>query len=50
MYLNSEPCEVCAKLIAQTELETIVLLEGAYPTNGTKIVKEAGIDIRYVEA
>lgn len=49
MYLNSEPCEVCAKLIAQTEMDTIVLLEGTYPTNGAKIVRDAGIDIRYVE-
>ena len=49
MYLNSEPCEVCAKLIAQTEMDTIVLLEGAYPTNGTKIVREAGINVRYIK-
>ncbi len=49
MYLNSEPCEVCAKLIAQTEIETMVLLEGIYPTNGTTIVKEAGINVRYIK-
>ena len=49
MYLNAEPCEVCAKLIAQTEIDTMVLLEGVYPTNGTKIVREAGINVRYVK-
>jgi len=49
MYLNSEPCEVCAKLIAQTEIEALVLIEGTYPTNGSSIVKQAGIDIRYVK-
>lgn len=48
VYLNSEPCEVCAKLIAQTGVDTVVLLEGAYPTNGTAIVREAGINVRYV--
>lgn len=49
MYVNSEPCEVCAKLIAQTEIDTLVLLEGIYPTNGLPIIKEAGINIRYVD-
>lgn len=49
MYLNSEPCEVCAKLIAQTEIDTMVLLEGAYPTNGVKIVRDAGITVRFIK-
>ena len=49
MYLNAEPCEICAKLITQTEMEAMVLLEGVYPTNGTAIVKNAGINIRYVK-
>lgn len=48
MYLNAEPCEICAKLISQIEIETMVLLKGVYPTNGIKILKEAGINIRYL--
>jgi len=49
IYLNAEPCEICAKLIAQTEIETMVLLEGTYATNGTNILRGAGINIRYVD-
>ncbi len=49
MYVNGEPCEVCAKIIAGTGIETVVMLEGIYPTNGTAILHEAGINIRYVK-
>lgn len=49
IYLTAEPCEVCAKLIAQLGIETMVLLEGAYPQNGTKILKDAGVGIRYAK-
>jgi len=49
IYLTAEPCEICAKLIAQLGIETMVMLEGAYPQNGTKILKYAGIGIRYVK-
>ncbi len=49
MYLNAEPCEICAKLIVQAEIDTMVLLEGVYPTNGTKIVREAGVNVRYIK-
>lgn len=48
IYINAEPCEVCAKIITGLGIETVVMLEGVYPTNGTKILKEAGINIRYV--
>ncbi|MEK7555333.1 MAG: dUTP diphosphatase [Patescibacteria group bacterium] len=49
MYVNAEPCEICAKIITGTGIETIVLLDGVYPTNGINILKEAGINIRYVK-
>jgi len=49
IYLTAEPCEVCAKLIAQLGIETMVLLKGAYPQNGTPLLREAGIGIRYVK-
>lgn len=49
IYLNAEPCEICAKLIAQTEIETMVLLKSVYSTNGTQILRNAGINIRYIE-
>ncbi len=46
--MNAEPCEVCAKIITGLQVETVVMLEGIYPTNGTQILREAGINIRYV--
>jgi len=49
LYVNAELCEVCAKIIAGLHLETVVMLEGVYPTNGTKILSEAGINIRYIK-
>lgn len=49
MYINAEPCEICAKLIAGAGIETVVILKGVYPQNGTKILQEAGVNIRYVE-
>jgi deoxycytidylate deaminase len=49
IYVNAEPCEVCAKIITGLQVETVVMLEGIYPTNGTQILREAGINIRYVK-
>lgn len=49
MYLNAEPCEVCAKIITGLGLEAMILLANVYPTNGTQIIRDAGINVRYVE-
>lgn len=48
MYINAEPCEVCAKIITGLGIEAMVVLEGVYPTNGIKIIKDAGINVRYI--
>lgn len=49
LYNNAEPCEVCATLITNAGIEAVVVLEGVYPTNGTQILRDAGINIRYVK-
>ena len=49
MYLNVGPCEICGKLITQSGIENVILLEGAHSTSGTNILREAGINIRYVK-
>lgn len=49
MYVTSEPCEVCAKSIAGSGVDTLVVLEGVYPTNGIQIVRDAGVNIRFVK-
>ena len=49
MYVNAEPCIICAKMIADMEIEALVVLEGVYPTNGTDKVRRAGVNVRYVK-
>ncbi|MEK7653424.1 MAG: dUTP diphosphatase [Patescibacteria group bacterium] len=49
IYVTAEPCEVCAKTITGSGIETLVVLEGVYPQNGIGIVKGAGINIRFVK-
>jgi len=49
MYVNAAPCKVCAKIIAGTGIDTVVILRGAYPNNGLSILREAGVNVRYVK-
>jgi len=49
IFLNAEPCEICAKIITGLGIETMILLAGVYPTNGTQIIRDAGINVRYIE-
>ena len=50
IYLNSAPCELCAKSIAQKEIGTVVVLKGVYPEEeGITILKKAGVDVRFLE-
>ncbi len=48
IYVNSVPCELCAKSIAEKQIDTVVILKGAYPEEGLKILKDAGINIRFL--
>lgn len=49
MYLNTEPCEICAKIIAGAGVSDLVVLAGQYPCNGLAIVKAAGITVRFIK-
>lgn len=49
IYLNAEPCEICAKIITGLNIEAMVLLRGVYPTNGTQIIRDSGVNVRYIE-
>lgn len=49
LYNNAEPCELCATLITNAGIEAVVIPFGVYPTNGTEILREAAINIRYVK-
>jgi deoxyuridine 5'-triphosphate nucleotidohydrolase len=48
MYVNAEPCEVCATIIVNAGIETVITPKDVYPTNGTSILREAGVNIRYI--
>jgi deoxyuridine 5'-triphosphate nucleotidohydrolase len=48
LYVNSSPCELCAKSIAEKQIETVVILRGVYPEDGLNILKEAGVNIRFL--
>lgn len=49
VYVNAEPCIICAKLLTCINPQAVVIPEGVYPTNGTAILLDAGIAIRYIE-
>ena len=49
MYVTAEPCEICAKEISGSGIDTLVVLEGIYPNNGIDIVKAATINVRYIK-
>jgi len=49
VYVTAEPCDICAKMLADSGIETLVVLKDVYPQNGINIIKTAGINIRFVE-
>lgn len=49
MYLNAEPCRICARFIARVGIKCLVVLKGTYPNNGLKYLADAGVAVRYVE-
>lgn len=49
IYVTAEPCLICAKIIAELGFKDLVVLEGNYQNNGIKIVKAAGIEVRFVK-
>ena len=49
MYVNAEPCRVCARMIAGLGIETLVVLKEGYSSpEGLEIVREAGIRVRTI--
>jgi len=49
VYVNAEPCQRCARMLAEIGIRDLVVLEGAYPNNGMDIIRQAFIIIRYVK-
>jgi dCMP deaminase len=48
VYVNSEPCLKCAKLLIGCGIAAVVVPGSVYPTNGLKLMLEAGIEVRKV--
>lgn len=48
LYVNSEPCIKCAKMIIGCGISTVVVPGNVYPVNGLKFLSEYGIEIRQV--
>ena len=49
VYINAEPCIMCAKLLIGCGISAIVVPEGVYPNNGLKLFEEADIEIRHAK-
>ncbi len=49
VYVNSEPCVACAKLLMGCGIATVVVPGTVYPTNGLKYMSDAGIEVRKVD-
>ncbi|OGZ45623.1 MAG: hypothetical protein A3C84_02325 [Candidatus Ryanbacteria bacterium RIFCSPHIGHO2_02_FULL_48_12] len=49
IYVNAEPCVKCAKFLMGCGIEAIVVPLGTFPTNGLKILSDAGVEIRYIK-
>jgi len=49
MYVTAEPCGVCAKEIAGSGIESLVVLGNIYPNNAIDIVRAGGVNVRYIK-
>lgn len=48
IYVTSEPCLNCSRVIAGLGIESLIMLQGNYPLNGIQIIKDAGIAVRFL--
>jgi dUTP pyrophosphatase len=49
VYVNAEPCVMCTKSLMGSGIAAVVVPAGIYPTNGLKLLREAGIEVRHVK-
>lgn len=49
VYVNAEPCRICAKLLTLIQPEAVVIPRGAYLNHGVEILTHAGVIVRYIE-
>lgn len=50
LYVNGYPCKMCARLIVNAGIERVVISGTYSDTDGLKILEEAGIEVKFMEA
>lgn len=48
LYVNAQPCEMCAKSLATLQLKAVVILANTYPESGVSIIENAEIQVRTI--
>jgi dCMP deaminase len=49
LFLNGEPCLMCAKFIIQAGIRKVYIVGGVYRTNGVEVLKENKVEVVYIE-
>ncbi len=48
LYVNAQPCQMCAKSLATLRLKAVVILANTYPESGVDIIENADIQVRTI--
>lgn len=48
MFVNGEPCLMCAKFIIQAGIEKVYIVGGVYKRNGVKLLEESNIGVAVI--
>ena len=49
MFVNGEPCLMCAKFVVQAGIKKVYIVGGVYRNNGVKILRENGVEVVVVQ-
>ena len=45
MFVNGEPCVMCAKVIVQAGIGKVYIVGGVYRNNGVQVLRDMGVDV-----
>jgi len=45
IFVNGEPCRMCAKLMVQAGIERVYIIGGVYGNNGLEVLHEIGVEV-----
>lgn len=49
LFLNGEPCKLCARRIVQSGIKKVIIKRSDYPITGTNILIENGIEVEFFD-